>query len=583
MELLPGVDASSITNHLVTIPNNPTGVNASVVTTTEVAVSWTAPTSTSKNQPTQYLVYCGTSSSSYSLVTTVAFGTNTAFIYPGSFVYAPNVPYYYAVVSQNSAGENATIWGAQNVSNSVIPFNPPSSPTISAFTPQTISGNSSPHVSSSGSTATASVAISWTPGTITNGNTPTGYSVMDTLGNNYATVAYGGSNSTSFTFSASANQYYSFVVDAYNASGASQSASSTTYQFFTVPATPTIGSASVVSTTQVQVSFSVGDVTNYSAPTSYTVHDNVTGAIVNGTSSPLTITETFSQGTSYSFSVYATNGAGNSALSSSTSSVIPNPVIPPPPPPPLPPPPPSTFTLNYYVQGGGGGGGAYTGGGAGGYVNAAMTATVGTNYSGLVGNGGTGTTSTSSTGGNGGTSTFNAHSGNGGAGGGSVGTYKGSGGASGSPQGYAGGAGSKYAGGGGGGTGGAGGSSTPQTTSTVPGNGGASASSATAWLPSPLNSLGFYPGQGGPGSNTSGANGTGGNGTGAGGPGSTYGYGWSGSGGVVLLYWLTSAYSLTPTIGGTPPAYTGTIGPYSYVYWLGSVGGGGNASISIEF
>jgi hypothetical protein len=141
--------------------------------------------------------------------------------------------------------------------------------------------------------------------------------------------------------------------------------------------------------------------------TSYTVVASPGGNSASGSSSPITITG-LTNGTSYTFTAYATNAAGNSPVSSASNSVIPTATI------------PTGQTLfssagtyTYYppagvsvvsaVAVGGGGGATFVGGGGGGLGwknNIAVTP--GQGYTVVVGSGGNGVfyTSTAGAGGN---------------------------------------------------------------------------------------------------------------------------------------------------------------------------------------
>ena len=94
----------------------------------------------------------------------------------------------------------------------------------------------------------------------------------------------------------------------------------------TVPFAPTIGTVTRTSNTVVSIPFTVG-LDGGSAITSYvaTSSPSITLTVTAGTSSPLTVTGTFVQGTNYTFTIAAVNAIGTGASSSASNSVNPYP------------------------------------------------------------------------------------------------------------------------------------------------------------------------------------------------------------------------------------------------------------------
>jgi uncharacterized protein (TIGR02145 family) len=88
-----------------------------------------------------------------------------------------------------------------------------------------------------------------------------------------------------------------------------------------VPGAPTIGSA-VAGNAQASVSFTAPSITGGSAITGYTVTSNPGGVTGTGSGSPITVTG-LTNGTSYTFTVVATNAVGNSAASSASNAATP--------------------------------------------------------------------------------------------------------------------------------------------------------------------------------------------------------------------------------------------------------------------
>jgi hypothetical protein len=195
------------------------------------------------------------------------------------------------------------------------------------------------------------------------------------------------------------------------------------------PGVPTMGTASL-SGSDVSVPFTAPAATGGTSITGYTVTSNPGNITATGTSSPILING-LTPGTSYTFTVKATNIYGTSPDSNSSNSLA----IP--------------LLISYFIVAGGGAGGGANfdagGGGAGGYLTATNVAlTIGTTYTITVGAGGTaaaativqgsnssisgsGFTTVTAVGGGGGSSYNGAYlnAGNGGSGGGGGGTGNG--------------------------------------------------------------------------------------------------------------------------------------------------------------
>jgi hypothetical protein len=411
--------------------------------------------------------------------------------------------------------------------------------------------------------------VSFTPAT--SGGTAISYTVTSTPGSYTQT----GTSSPITITGLQSNTSYTFIVSATNATGTNISAATNSITATTVPQAPTLNSATY-GFERVSVDFSA-NATGGKTISGYSVLRSG-GGTTSGVSSPISV-DLLTPGTSYTFTVSATNANGTS-LSSSTSSAI----------------APFTATggtvktsglyryhtftgsssfvvtgntipnLAYLVLAGGGSGASCIddgsgGGGAGGLLFATSSITVGTKTV-TIGNGG-GSVSAGSNyqnGLNGGNSTFdsftatggggggggrNGNGLNGGSGGGGGGGYTGSqnypGGTGTSSQGFSGGTGagnntnSGRVGGGGGGAGGVGSS---------PGNGGSGAD-YSSWYGESLIIGGGGAGAVGTGGGYSGGSGGGGGsgvagtsntGGGGGGRGGNVSSGAGGSGIVIVRY-----------------------------------------------
>lgn len=355
------------------------------------------------------------------------------------------------------------------------------------------------------------------------------------------------------------------------------------YNPFLVPDAPT----SVIATAgsaSASVAFTAPSNVGGGSITSYTVISSG-GQITTGTSSPIVVTG-LTNGTSYTFTVFATNAYGSGPRSAASNSVTPAAIV----------------SIDYLVVAGGGGSTSFAGGGGGGGVLAGTTnVTPSTSYTITVGAGasprsglsiigfsgsnstvsGTGVSLTAIGGGGGAsrieappyTSQNGASGGSGGGGSPSDSGPQGAGGAGTSGQGFAGGNGasSGWGGGGGGGGGAVGGNASGNTA----GNGGAGFSSSIS------SSATFYAGGGGGStynSNPAGSGGSGGGGAGAGdnSSGGTSGTANTGGGGGGGSYPSASGGgggSGVVIISATQVAAS-TTGSPSLVYWPGAPGGG---------
>jgi hypothetical protein len=342
-----------------------------------------------------------------------------------------------------------------------------------------------------------------------------------------------------------------------------------------VPGQPTIGTATQTGTTSATVTFTAPASNGNSPITSYTAVSSpggITGTLSQAGSGTITVNG-LTPATPYTFTVYATNAAGNSTSSTTSNQITTQNANPP--------------SVEYLVVAGGAGGGKAVGGagGAGGYLASTLSVSASTAYTVTVGSGGPGgTIRTSSAPQQGSPSVFSSVStvggggggcnnggvvaaSSGGSGGGGCGEsgVDGGAGASGTGgQGNSGGHGSTNAGGGGGGAGSTGGAA-PSGGSTGGGGGSGSASSITGVSVT-------YAGGGGGGSvggtvgngvasggtnngtNNDNTAGSAGSNTGSGGGGGGFsgsgGNGGNGGSGVVIIAYPSSYVNLSSISGG---------------------------------
>jgi hypothetical protein len=172
-------------------------------------------------------------------------------------------------------------------------------------------------------TGTAQVRNALTCSTGTWSGPPTSYSYQWKRG---ATNV--GTNSNTYTLvAADVGSTMTCVVTATNSLGSANATSNATSAVTAnVPAAPTIGTATAVSGTSATVSYTAPSDNGGATITSYTAVSSpgsITGSLSTAGSGTITVSG-LTLGTSYTFTVYATNSVGNSASSSASNSVTPN-------------------------------------------------------------------------------------------------------------------------------------------------------------------------------------------------------------------------------------------------------------------
>jgi hypothetical protein len=319
--------ASSSSNSItpVSVPSAPTIGTATATSATSASVTFTASASNGGALITSYTAVSspgnitGTSSTSPITVNGLSAGTS----------------YTFTVYATNSVGNSAS----SAPSNSIATTTVPGAPTIGTATrsaSQTVQVSFTAPASNGGSPITSYTATS-SPGGITG--------TLSQAGSGTITVS-GLTNGTAYTFTVTATN----AVGTGSASSASNSATP-----YTIPGAPTIGTATVASATSATVTFTAPGSNGGSAITSYTAVSspgNITGTLSQAGSGTITVSG-LTTGTSYTFTVYATNAAGNGSSSGSSNSITPNLSA------------PTTVEL-FMIGAGGYGGGAIPGGGGGG-------------------------------------------------------------------------------------------------------------------------------------------------------------------------------------------------------------------------
>jgi trimeric autotransporter adhesin len=280
--------ASTSVTPTATVPGAPTSPVATPANA-QVSVSFVAPVSNGGSAITSYTVtstpgnFTATGPTSPRVVTGLTNGTS----------------YTFRVIATNAVGNSV----ASTASAPVIPRTVPGAPTSPIATP----GNTQ-------------ASIAFVAPVSNGGSAITSYTVTSTPGNFTATGPSSPLVVTGLTYGTS----YTFKVVATNAAGNSLAsvASASITPTATVPGAPTSPVATIVNRTEASVAF-VAPVSNGGAAiTSYTVTSTPGSITKTGASSPLIVTG-LNGGTSYTFTVVATNAIGNSVASVASNAVIP--------------------------------------------------------------------------------------------------------------------------------------------------------------------------------------------------------------------------------------------------------------------
>jgi uncharacterized protein (TIGR02145 family) len=273
--------ASSASNSVTpaTVPDAPTSVNA-VRGNALAIVSFTGSSSTGGSAITGYTVTSspagGTGNGTSSPITVTGLTNGTS--------------YTFSVVATNAEGNSSP-----GISSAVTPATVPNAPT--GVMP--VAGN-------------AQATVSFTTPSSDGGSAITGYTVTANSGS--STVTAMGTTTSIIVTGLTNGTPYTFTVVATNAVGNSvPSAASTavTPTAPTVPGAPT-GVMAAAGNAQATVSFTVPSSDGGSAITGYTVTSSPVGGTGTGTGTMITVTG-LTNGTSYTFSVVATNAVGSSS------------------------------------------------------------------------------------------------------------------------------------------------------------------------------------------------------------------------------------------------------------------------------
>ncbi len=268
------------------VPDAPTGV-VGVPGNGQVVVSFVTPASDGGAPITSYTVTSSpdgvTAAGTASPITVIGLTNGTS--------------YTFTVTATNAVGPSP----ASSASAAVTPATLPGAPTGIGAT----AGN-------------GQATVTFTPPASNGGAAITSYTVTSSPGGFTAT---GGASPLTVTGLTNGTGY-TFTVKATNSVGIGPaSAASTSVTPMTVPVAPT-GVTAAPGNARATVSFAAPSSNGGGAITSYTVTSSPGGFTASGAASPLTVTG-LTNGTSYTFTVTATNGAGPSPASAPSNAVTP--------------------------------------------------------------------------------------------------------------------------------------------------------------------------------------------------------------------------------------------------------------------
>jgi hypothetical protein len=301
--------SNAVTPTQLTVPDPPTGVTATAGNTT-AAVSWTPPVNNGGSAITSYAITPTEQGGEggISLPAINVSGSTTSTTVTGL---ENGSTYTFSVQATNAVGQGSP--SAQ--SNAITPATIPSAPTNVTAT-----------------AGYAAATVGWTAPD-SGGSAITSYTILPYLGSIAQTalqVTASGSATSASVTGLTIGSSYTFTVQATNAIGNGPASSQSPAVVPLPPPSPPSSPTGVVATAGVgQVTVSWTAPTGGSAPTSYTVTPYVGGTAqaslqVNGNPPAVTDTiTTLTNGTTYTFTVTATNSAGSSAPSSTSAPATP--------------------------------------------------------------------------------------------------------------------------------------------------------------------------------------------------------------------------------------------------------------------
>lgn len=297
----PSQASNSITTD-ATAPDAPTIGTATKTGTSTATVAFLAPSSSGGSTITGYTV-----TSSPSGVT--ATGNSSPITLTGL---TSATAYTFTVTATNSIGTSSPSQASNSITTDYINPNSPGAPTIGTAT----------------KTGSSTATVAYTAPASDGGYAITSYTAVSTPGGITGTLSQAGSGTISVT-GLTPGADYTFIVFATNSQGAgiNSSASNSITTDAAAPSAPTVGTATKTSSTTATLTFTPPTQNNGAAVTNYTVTSNPGGITASGSSSPITITG-LTPATAYTFTITATNSAGESVASAPSNQITSDATVP---------------------------------------------------------------------------------------------------------------------------------------------------------------------------------------------------------------------------------------------------------------
>jgi uncharacterized protein (TIGR02145 family) len=270
--------------------------------------------------PTAVVATAGNASASISFVAPTNNGGSVVTGYtvtsnPGSFIGTGTTSPINVTGLTNGTAYTFTVVATNAVGNSVASV---ASSSVTPAVPNTVPGPPTAVVATAGN---ASASVAFVAPTNNGGSVVTGYTVTSNPGSFIGTGTTSPINVTGLTNGTA----YTFTIVATNAVGNSVASAASTAVTPVVPNTVPGAPTAVIATAgnaSASIAFLAPSNNGGSTITSYTVTSNPGGITGTGSGSPITVTG-LTNGTSYTFTVVATNSVGSSVASSASTAVTP--------------------------------------------------------------------------------------------------------------------------------------------------------------------------------------------------------------------------------------------------------------------
>ncbi len=290
------------------VPPAPTSVSGTMVNSSQINLSWTAPTGNTGDAITSYVIY-------YRVVGAGTWESTTATTTSKSVTgLTAATSYEFKVTAKNTAGESAD----STTSSSVTTGSGPTAP-------------ETPTAVTTGSATPTTIALSWTAPSNDGGSAITGYAIQKSSDGGSTWDTFTVTNTTSISISVtglSNSTTYKFRVAAKNTIGqgpfsVAPYASASTTAAPTVPETPTAVTASGATSSSLSVSWTAPS-DGGAAIDAYQLEkstDGTTWTLVSATATSPYSVSGLSASTSYVFKVRAHNSVGWGPFSDSSTAV----------------------------------------------------------------------------------------------------------------------------------------------------------------------------------------------------------------------------------------------------------------------